>query len=222
MHVAMQMDLVRLGSDYGAWTIPANFLDQNSVCYLAGAGEDISFDLALAKRYNCEIHILDPTPRALKHFNKSFSSNEGAAGRISFHPIALWGEDAEIRLYAPENPEHVSHSALNLQGTTEYIEVEALSVSSLMRELGHKKIDFLKLDIEGAEYAVLDSLSRTGVYPDIICVEFDEMGQPLNWSYAARINRRISALKDSGYFLINVDDALNCSFIHHSALISLK
>ncbi len=58
----------RLGSEYGGWNIPSNFLTSNSVCYLAGAGLDISFDLEVASQFKSEVHIFDPTPRAYEHY----------------------------------------------------------------------------------------------------------------------------------------------------------
>jgi hypothetical protein len=39
--------LERLGSDYGGWYVPIDRLAPHSICYLAGVGEDITFDLAL-------------------------------------------------------------------------------------------------------------------------------------------------------------------------------
>src|SRR3990167_849454 len=62
-------DLMRLGTQYGGWIIPKNHtLTGDSICYLAGAGEDISFDCALAKQFGCNVRIVDPTPRAIRHF----------------------------------------------------------------------------------------------------------------------------------------------------------
>jgi hypothetical protein len=41
-----------------------------------------------------------------------------------------------------------------------------------MDELGHRHLDLLKLDIEGAEYEVLESLEAEGIVSRILCVEF--------------------------------------------------
>jgi hypothetical protein len=61
--------LLRLGTDYGGWIIPADSgLSTKSICYSAGAGEDISFDCALVERFHCQVRIIDPTPRAIQHF----------------------------------------------------------------------------------------------------------------------------------------------------------
>src|SRR5712692_3232196 len=63
-------ELLRLGTVYGGWIIPANSgLSADSVCYSAGAGEDISFDCALIERFYCQVRVIDPTPRAITHFD---------------------------------------------------------------------------------------------------------------------------------------------------------
>ena len=45
------------------------------------------------------------------------------------------------------------------------------SIPSLMKELGHDRLEVLKLDNEGAEYEVLDSCLSEEVSIDTLCVE---------------------------------------------------
>ena len=60
-----------LGTNYGGWSIPINCkLDENSIIYSGGVGEDISFDLKINDKYECNIILIDPTNRALKHFEE--------------------------------------------------------------------------------------------------------------------------------------------------------
>src|SRR5690242_8717937 len=64
-HVTLveRRDLVELGTPgYGSWIVPLGLLGPASVCYLAGAGEDISFDLELVARCRCPVHLFDPVP----------------------------------------------------------------------------------------------------------------------------------------------------------------
>ncbi len=63
-------DMLVLGNSLASCTVPANAICSNSVCYLVGAGEDISFDIALANSINCGVFIFDPTPRAIAHYEK--------------------------------------------------------------------------------------------------------------------------------------------------------
>ena len=114
--------LERLGSQ-ASWVIPIGVLKADSVCYLVGAGEDISFDIAVAQKYQCRILILDPTPRAIAHFATAKSQHSGKAyfDRITYLPKGLWSESTTLRFYAPKNEKNVSHSAINLQKTDQLL-----------------------------------------------------------------------------------------------------
>lgn len=51
--------LEKLGSKYGGWIVPVDILDKNSICYCVGVGEDITFDLELIKRFDCQVYAFD-------------------------------------------------------------------------------------------------------------------------------------------------------------------
>jgi FkbM family methyltransferase len=191
-------DLVRLGNASGAWTVPSSLLGQDSIVYCAGCGEDISFDLALIDRFGSQVHGFDPTPRAIAYVAEVTKNVFG----YHFHPLGLWDEHRTMRFFAPKDPRHVSHSLLNLQGTSDFFEAEVLRVSELQRKLAHSRIDLLKLDIEGAEYKVLSTLIEDRTFPLILCVEFDEYFHPLDADYLSRITTAISSLVDEGYVIV--------------------
>lgn len=186
--VSRAPDLARLGSPEAGWTVPVEALGERAVCYCAGAGEDVSFDVELAKRGH-EVHTFDPTPKSIAYVERLGPLPNG----MRFHPYGVWSEDTTLKFYAPRDPRHVSHSVLNLQGTGTYFEAPCRSIRSIMRELGHTRVDLLKLDIEGAEYAVLEDLLRSDVRPQVIAVEFDQPVDP------RRTLRLVRALRRAGY-----------------------
>jgi len=207
-HVTPIWNLRRLGSSYGGWTVPANLLSERSVCYCVGAGEDITFDLELIKRFGCEIFSYDPTPRAAAHVVLAIKN----ADRYHFFPIGIWDQNETLKFYAPADPSHVSHSVLNLQGTNAYFEAECKSLSTVFAENGHVAADLLKLDVEGAEYRILKSIVREKLQISIICVEFDELHHPLDDNAEERVATAIRELLDFGYELICVE-ACNYTFL---------
>jgi len=75
---------------------------------------------------------------------------------FSFRPFGLRDRDGEIPFFAPRNPGHVSHSIFDL-GTGQ-VGLPVRDIAAVMEELGHDHIDFLKLDVEGSEYAILEHL----------------------------------------------------------------
>ena len=108
---------------------------------------------------------------------------------------------------ARQDPSHVSHSLVNLRRTTEYFEAECKCLRTLMRELEHDHIDLLKMDIEGAEFPVLENMIGESMRPKIICVEFD---QPSPYAKTVAMCRRLSK---NGYTLLEID-AWNYTFLH--------
>ena len=61
----------KLGTNYGGWIIPKNIsLNENSVVYSGGVGEDISFDIKLQSKYGSNIILIDPTEKAKKHLTE--------------------------------------------------------------------------------------------------------------------------------------------------------
>jgi FkbM family methyltransferase len=219
--------LVRLGgtgsSNYGAWVVAGDMLDEHSVCYLTGAGEDITFDCAVSERFGCEVHIFDPTPRAISHYEefvkhmngtvfcpdlyrKYESFSRAAMDRLVFHHVGLAARPGLLRFYVPRNPAHVSHSIANLQHTDDYFEAECVNLTDMMERLGHDRIDLLKIDIEGAEYEVIESFLDRDVQIRMLCVEFDEGHNPLDKSYQRRIQACANLLKKGGYQPVFVED----------------
>jgi hypothetical protein len=92
-----------------------------------------------------------------------------------------------------------SYSALNLQGTASYIEVPCKSLTTLMREREHDHIDWLKMDIEGAEYRVLSDLLDRHVRISWLSVEFD---QPVPMKTTRSM---LGRLMSAGFALRHVD-----------------
>jgi len=198
------VDLIRLGTVYGGWWVPPDEIGFGKLAYCAGAGEDISFDLALHER-GCRVVTFDPTPRAIEHVRTHAPSDE----RFQFCPVGWWDGDAELRFWAPRDPSHVSHSIVNLQKTDEFFVGAVKPVCALMKELGDESVDLIKMDIEGAEYRVIRSLLGSGPRPRVLCVEFDQP-QPI-WRTASAVMR----LRAAGYSLVKVE-RWNYTFVNRS------
>jgi FkbM family methyltransferase len=222
----------RFGTEYGGRVIPTGLLNSDSICYCVGAGEDISFDLALTQQFGSQVWIIDPTPRAIKHYEdlrnqtlagqkQSINRDPGVAYdltvedlyKLHYLPFGLWSQDDVLKFYVPADSAHVSHSIVNLQRTTQYLEVPVRRLRNVMKDLGHARIDLLKLDIEGAEYAVLDSVLEDNLDISVICSEYDEWHHPLDSGSLERINKSISRMKRGGYVLADIDQDCNVMYI---------
>jgi len=207
-----------LGTNYGGWFIPDDFcLTQNSFVVSAGVGEDISFDLALQSIYGCKILLLDPTERAITHLkevqqyykNKTpflgniqpdyyhhISSLTPDLSKLTLNPIGLWKEKDTLKFYYQSNPLYVSQTLIPNLYTKSYSCVPVERLSNLIDQTP----DILKLDIEGAELDVLDTLFEDNIFPRLLCVEFDLLLK--NQDKTNRTHQMIERLMRSGYKLV--------------------
>lgn len=58
-------------------------------------------------------------------------------------------------------------------GGGNYFDAPCRSIPSMMRELGHDRIDLLKMNIEGAEHVVLGAVIDAGVRPRVIALTYE-------------------------------------------------
>jgi FkbM family methyltransferase len=144
-----------LGSTYGGWAIPDNYLNPASIVYTVGVGEDISFDLALVTTYGCKVFAFDPTPIAVQ-----FISKNRLPGQMTFVPIGLSSKDGPETFYTPQVPGFHSFSQCidPSQGTSTEIVCEAMTLKSIMERFNHSHVDLIKIDIEGFEYDVIEHM----------------------------------------------------------------
>ena len=84
-------------------------------------------------------------------------------------------DNKEVKFFEPEDESHVSHSVVNWQKTDSerFIKVKTVTVKRLMQDYGIQNIDILKLDIEGSEVNVLNSMFDDNIYPNQLLIEFD-------------------------------------------------
>jgi FkbM family methyltransferase len=205
-------DIIHIGTDYGGWFIPSSYFNERSICYCVGCGEDISFDLGLIERFECQIYAFDPTPKAVFFVEQKTSS----ISSYHFYELGLWDCEDRIKLYEPVDPNHVSHSALNLQNTKLYIEVNVSRLRNIMLDHSHDQLDLLKIDIEGAEYKVLDSIIEDKLIIKVLCVEFDEWNNPMDVNFKKRISEAINKLINYGYSIIECDFKGNYTFLRRN------
>jgi FkbM family methyltransferase len=181
---------VFLGTEYGGYEILPELMSSEAVVYSVGLGEDISFDLGMIERFGCSVHGFDPTPRSL-----AWLEQQALPTGFRVHPFGLADFDGVARFAPPANPAYVSHSVLPGHGG-DRVELPVKRLGTVMKELGHERLDVLKIDIEGAEYAVLDDLLASGLLPKQLLVEFHHgMGGVALGTTEASLDR----LHDAGY-----------------------
>jgi FkbM family methyltransferase len=147
--------------------------------------------LALIARFGVTVHAFDPTPRTLQWINA-----QTLPPRFVFHPWGVAAHDGTGRFSPPHNPGHISHSLIERDTPWPAIEVPVRRLATLLGLLGHESIDLLKMDIEGAEYEVIDDLLSSGVAVDQLLIEFHHRWPEVGID---KTRKAIRQLHDAGY-----------------------
>ena len=209
----IDFEYTHFGSRYGGWNVPEKLVSPDFVVYSAGIGMDISFDLELISMLGVTVHAFDPTQKSIE-----WLKNQNLPNQFRYYPWGLADYDGEAQFHVPKNPSHVSHSMIGSQVTTEEaVIVQVRTIRSIMAELGHDKIDLLKMDIEGTEYAVLSDLLSSELRPTLLLVEFHHRFKSIG---AKATRNAVKKLRAGGYRLYSVSPTgEELCFLLESALL---
>ncbi len=233
-------NLEYLGSHFHGYYIPKDFLNKDSVCYCIGAGHDVSFDTELVFHYGCRVFIFDPAPEAKNHFMQlknglakgekvtvgshrfMYNISHEQLETISYIDTGVWSSNTKIRFYKPANDSYPSHSIGLFSTSNEYVEVPVDRLANLMKKLGHPTIDLLKMEIEGAEYEVLNTIVEDRPDVKMILVEFDELFHAKDFRYLFRIKKTTQSLISAGYTLAHSTPYFKRLFVRNDVFEKLK
>lgn len=235
-------DLIYIGSRKHGYHVPLNFLNEHSICYCVGAGEDISFDTELVIQYGCKVFIFDPMDYAKKHFlelkektknNQKMTIDTGEFAydyhikphqfsNMHYIETGLWDKETTVRFYEPSLNNYAGHSIINLQQSDKYIEAPVDRLSNVMKKLNHSTVDLLKLEIEGAEYTVIETIAEDKPEIKIICVEFDEIFHAKGIEVLKKIRKYSDMLLKSGYKIVHSTNRFKRTYMKKEVYELLK
>ena len=147
------------GTEYGGWVVCPTIVNKDNIVYSCGVGEDISFDLELIAKFGCNVYAFDPTPKSIKWIRFQKLPKE-----FHFYEYGIADYDGTATFYPPKNPNYASYTIIPQKlGPQKNIVASVFRLKTIMKILKHTKIDILKIDIEGAEYAVIKDAIKSNI-----------------------------------------------------------
>ena len=187
----VRVPTARLGEPGGRWSIATDGLGPSTVVWALGVGTDVSFERDLIARYGVTVHAFDPTPLSIE-----WAARQRLPDRFHFHHYGVADFDGTARFAPPRKRKFASFSMVRGGGVGEAVEGAVHRLGTLREMLRLPAADVLKMDIEGAEYAVLADLLAGDVRPAQILVEFHHRWREVG---ARRTRKAIAGLERAGY-----------------------
>jgi FkbM family methyltransferase len=100
---------------------------------------------------------LEPGPETAKCLARTFANDVG----VRVEPVGVWDEDGELTLTQSAVSSSADSFVLPLEQAQGGLAVSVRSIDSLVESLGLPRVDFIKMDIEGAECKALAGARRT-------------------------------------------------------------
>jgi FkbM family methyltransferase len=196
------------GNSYGGFYVYPPLLNEKSIVYSFGIGEDISFDRTINEKHNCHVYAFDPTPKSI-----NWVKNQNLFDKFHFFEFGINNVSGFVDFYLPKNQEYVSGSIASLKHLNfeAKISVEMMSIKEILNMTKHTHIDLLKMDIEGSEYDVIDDILSTDISINQILIEFHNRFYK---NGKLKTKRAIQKLKEHGYEIFAISDSFEeVSFI---------
>lgn len=200
----------------GDWGLPLEYVNKDDVVYSYGICDDIDFELELMKKKQVRVFAFDPTPYAV-----NWVAKQNLPLDFTFYPIACAETDGQFYLYPLINKGGKKSETMfsfheQEEDRNDGVLIEALTVSSTVEKMPHSSVDILKMDVEGAEYGVIDGLLTSELQPKLILVEFHHRFKGLG---KEKTIKAVRDLKNAGYMIVYISPAgREMCFLHSSEL----
>ncbi len=150
------------------------------------------FSLSYARLYpQAEVYAFEPHPQTFDLLARSIELNKDVARRIHPFPVGLSNRQGISSLSMPQPAQHPRYDSAGHQincglfsihgNGPEKISCRLTTLDEFQTSESLTRIDFIKIDVEGHEYEVLEGAQRTlMLHRPILFIEYNELTKTLS------------------------------------------
>jgi FkbM family methyltransferase len=134
-----------------------NYLKANDIVLDVGAHVGV-FTAAALRHGAAKVMMVEPDPLNIECLRRNFAA-ELASGRVILVPEGAWSSVGTFKLYTGLTNSGMNTMVLPEDGAG-YVEVKTRPLDQMAAEAGLARVDFIKMDIEGAEREALKGAAQ--------------------------------------------------------------
>lgn len=213
-------DLLRLGKDNdGGYLVCKESIRRSKVVFSFGISDDISFETDFKKQNNCQIIAFDPTSTN-KFFFKKMVINLIKLNLKNLFNSLLNFYNFKKFFYKRNNL--LVKKKIGIGGSLPFASISFDKIILLTQE---KKDFFLKIDIEGSEYRILDDLIKNSSLIEGLAIEFHDVDIHLDKisEFIKKIDLDLVHIHPNNYSepgINNIPSALELTFARNPIVIN--
>jgi FkbM family methyltransferase len=119
-----------------------------------------TFTKTALNRGASKVVAIEPAPENLECLRRTFSK-EIEAGRIVVYPKGVWDKDDWLELHLHDENSAADSFLIKDEHNDHSVRVPLTTIDKMVAELGLPRVDFIKMDIEGAEPNALKGAQQT-------------------------------------------------------------
>lgn len=191
------------GSAGHTWVICPDRLTSEGIAYSFGVGNDITIDLALIEGFRVHVFAFDPTPGSV-----SWIRSRDLPPEFHFIEYGLADFDGFAQF---ENFDGIQFTICRVATSRGSTRLPVRRLRTIVKELGHQKIDLLKMNIEGGEYSAIEDIVLSAIRIDQLLIQFHHL---LPGFTSSQTRHAVGLLNDHGYRIFNIsENGTDYSFI---------
>lgn len=174
---------------FGGWSVLGDALSPESVVYSFGVGDRIDWDLELIRRFGVTVHAFDPTPGSI-----AWVARQQLPRQFVFHDYGISDFDGQLDFHPPRkagNTHYSQERRLKVFDPRPPVPGQVRRLETILRDLGHERLDVLKLDVEGSEFEALPDLIASGIAVEQLLVEIHYHFPSRSFAEGLRLIRRL-------------------------------
>ena len=142
------------------------------------------------------VHCFEPYSKAVEYLKRNIAANN--LENVFVYQEAVSALDGEIKLNIPADANMLNPTVLVAKDSTVFEIVKSVKLSSFVNSI-KENIDLIKLDVEGAEYDIVEDLNNSGILATgkvrMLVVEYHDSV----FKDALRLQQFIGMLSDNNY-----------------------